>query len=291
MPPFNASFRFHPSSFLRHVAGWLPVLSLVVAVAMPTIGLAQKKKNHMEWKSGVEWTEPAKVEPGESGSAPSDAVVLFDGTNLDQWINGDQWKIEDGVATVAGATIVSKQKFGSCQLHLEFSSPEGEEGKRGQGKGNSGVFFGNGYEVQVLDSYENKTYFDGQCGALYKQQPPLVNPTKAPGQWQTYDIIYEAPRFGSYGEVVRPVYLTVLLNGVLIQNHVALKGRTLYNAPPTYEPHAEKMPISLQWHKNPVRYRNIWIRELDPPQPGTHPETPKWATGDASSEEKDDAAE
>lgn len=230
-----------------------------------------------EWKSHVAWSEPPKIMPGTQGAPPSDAIILFDGTNLDQWDGGDAWKIENGVATTQKKSIGTKQKFGSCQLHVEFACPAEVEGS-GQGRGNSGIFFGGypTYEVQVLDSWENETYFDGQCGALYKQSPPMVNPCRRPGEWQTYDIIYDAPKFGAYGEVVRPAYLTVLLNGVLVQNHVELKGRTLYNGPPSYEPHPEKMPIHLQFHRDAVQYRNIWVRENVVAQDPKLPETFQW---------------
>ena len=201
--------------------------------------------------------------------------MLFDGTNLDQWDNGDAWKVEDGVATVQKKTISTKQKFGSCQFHIEFASPAEIKGK-GQGRGNSGIFFGNGYEVQVLDGHENPTYFDGQCGALYKHSPPIVNPCRKPGEWQAYDIIYDAPKFGAYGELVQPAYFTVMLNGVVIQNHVELKGRTLFNGPPTYLPHPEKTAISLQYHRNRVQYRNIWVRENMTPLEPQLPEKYRW---------------
>ena len=234
------------------------LMAIVLVVALPLVAGAWLVE---EWKSGVVWLEPPKVEPGLNGSAPSDAVVLFDGTNLDQWENGDKWKIEDGVAIVQKKFLITKQKFGSCQLHVEFASPEKIEGQ-GQGRGNSGIFFGGkDYEVQVLDSWENPTYFDGQCGAIYKQSPPIVNPCRKPGQWQTYDIIYSAPEFGDSEELIKPAYLTVMLNGVVVQNHVEVKGRTMWDEPPTYQAHPSKTSISLQSHKNPVRYRNIWVRE------------------------------
>lgn len=216
---------------------------------------------YKEWKSGIVWSEPPIVTPGENGSAPSDAIVLFDGSNADQWKNGEKWLTEDGTLKATKGPISTKQKFGSCQLHVEFMCPEKIQGK-GQGRGNSGIFFGDFiYEVQVLDSHENKTYFDGQCGALYKQAPPIVNPCRKPGQWQTYDIIYDAPEFAEDGKLTKPAYLTVLLNGVLIQNHFELKGKTLFNRAPAYTPHEPKQPIGLQFHRNPVEFRNIWVRE------------------------------
>jgi hypothetical protein len=235
-----------------------PVIAALLVVVLPLVAGAWVYK---EWKSGIIWPEPPVVTSGEDGSAPSDAIVLFDGSGVDQWKGAEKWLSEDGVLTATKGPISTKQKFGSCQLHLEFMSPEKVEGK-GQGRGNSGVFFGDfKYEVQVLDSFENQTYFDGQCGAIYKQAPPIVNPCRKPGQWQTYDIIYGAPEFGGEGKLIKPAYLTVLLNGVLVQNHVELKGNTFFNRPPSYTPHESKQPIGLQFHKNPVKFRNIWVRE------------------------------
>lgn len=236
-----------------------PVIAVLLVIVLPVVAGAWVFK---EWKSGVVWPEPPKVTAGENGSAPSDAIVLFDGSNADQWEGGENWLTDEGVLVANKSAITTKQKFGSCQLHVEFTSPLKTEGLSGQQRGNSGIFFGGfKYEVQVLDSWENETYFDGQCGALYKQSPPIVNPCRKPGQWQSYDIIYDAPEFGAYGEVVKPAYLTVLLNGVLVQNHVELKGNTFYNRPPSYSPHESKQPIGLQYHNDPVKFRNIWVRE------------------------------
>ena len=233
-------------------------LAVLIVTLVPVVAGAWVYK---EWKSGIEWPVPPVVTPGQNGSAPSDAFVLFDGNGVDQWEGADRWLSKDGTLTATKRTITTKKKFGSCQLHLEFASPEEIKGE-GQGRGNSGIFFGGSkYEVQVLDSFENETYPDGQCGALYKQSPPIVNPCRKPGEWQTYDIIYDAPEFGAYGEVLKPTYLTVLLNGVLVQNHVELKGNTFFFEPPTYDPHEPKQSISLQFHKNPVKFRNIWVRE------------------------------
>jgi hypothetical protein len=150
-------------------------------------------------------------------------------------------------------------------LHVEFATPEKVVGK-GQGRGNSGIFLMNRYEVQVLDSVDNPTYFDGQCGSIYKQTPPMVNVCRKPGEWQTYDIMFEAPRFNEDGSVKRPGYVTVLHNGVCVQNHFELLGGTFYDRPPKYEKHPEKLPLNIQFHGNPVRFRNIWIREISEPQ-------------------------
>jgi len=226
-----------------------------------------------EFQSGVEWPEPPVINAGSSTKAPSDAIVLFDGHDLSAFENGDAWKIQDGYAEVADKDIVTKKSFGDCQLHLEFATPQVVQGE-GQGRGNSGVYLMGKYEVQILDSYQNKTYFDGQCGAVYKQQPPMVNVSRPPGEWQTYDIVFTAPRFNPDGSVKSPAYLTMLHNGVLIHNHTELSGGTFWDQPPHYEPHPEKLPFLIQNHGNPVRFRNIWIRENIQPLVGTKPASP-----------------
>lgn len=220
-----------------------------------------------EYKSGIIWPEPAVVDPGPPGGPPADAIVLFNGENLDAWHGGDKWAIEDGAATARGGGISTKQKFGDCQLHLEFAAPSEVKGN-GQGRGNSGVYLMGRYEIQVLDSYDNKTYFDGQCGSVYKQQPPMVNACRKPGEWQTYDIIFTAPRFEEDGKVKTPAYVTVLHNGVLLHNHFELTGGTSYTEPPKYSKHGDKDSIQLQFHGDPVRFRNIWIRENIQPLEG-----------------------
>ncbi len=216
-----------------------------------------------EWVSGIVWPEPEIIQPGDASTAPSDAVVLFDGTDLSAWTDGEKWEIKDGYAVSKGGGITTKQEFGDIQLHLEFASPEEVVGS-GQGRGNSGVYLMGRYEVQILDSHDNVTYYDGQCGAVYKQAPPMVNASRKPGEWQTYDILWEAPRFAEDGSVAKPAILTVLHNGVVIHNHYELQGGTFWHLPPTYQKHAETGPIHLQFHGNPVRFRNIWVRELKP---------------------------
>lgn len=224
-----------------------------------------------EYKSGIVWEEPPVVDPGGPQTPPSDAVVLFDGSDLSAWHGGENWDVKDGVASPAGkGGITSKQSFGDVQLHLEWAAPEKVEGS-GQGRGNSGIYFMGKYEVQILDSYENETYFDGQAGSIYKQWPPLVNACRKPGEWQTYDILFTAPRFDVEGNVLKPAYMTVLQNGVVVQNHSELLGGTFYDRPPQYEPHSEKLPLQIQDHGNPVRFRNIWVRELKERSP-QHPE-------------------
>jgi acetyl esterase/lipase len=222
---------------------------------------AKKKTNQPPvYESGIVWEEPKLVTPGVNGSAPSDAIVLFDGKSMDAWTGGAKWKIEDG-AGIASSMVSTKQPFGDCQLHVEFATPQEVKGN-GQGRGNNGIgFMGARYEVQVLDSWENPTYLDGMCAALYKQRPPMVNASKKPDEWQSYDIVFEAPRFKD-GKLTRPAYATVLHNGVLVQNHVEIQGDTAYDRPPSYTPHAAKLPLVLMYHGNPVRFRNIWIREI-----------------------------
>jgi 3-keto-disaccharide hydrolase len=224
-----------------------------------------------EYKSGIVWPEPPVIDPGPPGGPPSDAIVLFDGKSLDAWQGGDKWKIDDGLATAAGGTITTKEKFGDCQLHVEFATPDEVKGT-GQGRGNSGIYLMSRYEVQVLDSYDNKTYFDGQCGAIYKEQPPMVNACKKSGEWQSYDIIFTSPRFAADGSLQTPGYVTVLHNGVLLHNHFELLGITSYTEPPRYIAHAEREPLQIQFHGNPVRFRNIWLRENIKPLVGQNAE-------------------
>lgn len=224
----------------------------------------------VEYKSGIIWPEPKLVQTAADGLPPSDAIVLFDGRDLSGWEGGENWIIADGVATAAKNGITTKKTYGDCQLHVEFATPEKVEGN-GQGRGNSGIYLMGRYEVQVLDSYENPTYFDGQCGAIYKQQPPMVNASRKPGQWQTMDIIFTAPKFDDAGKLTRPGFVTVLHNGVLLHNHFELQGSTSYTEPAKYVAHADREPMHIQFHGNPVRFRNIWLREHTQPLVGTPP--------------------
>jgi hypothetical protein len=225
-----------------------------------------------------QWTPvPAVVTPGATvGAPPSDAVVLFDGTSLDQWVSvrdksPAKWKLADGLLTVDKKTgnIETRRSFRNYQLHLEYRVPEGITGS-GQGRGNSGVFLAStgggdgGYELQILDSYENTTYVNGQAGSVYKQHPPLVNASRKPGQWQTYDVIWTAPVFDADGKVTSPARITAIHNGVLIQNNVILTGETVYIGKPSYRPY-DTAPIKLQAHGDPsapLSFRNIWVRPL-----------------------------
>ncbi len=212
--------------------------------------------------SGLIWPEPAVVTPGDDHSAPSDAIVLFDGKNFDAWKGAEKWTVDaDGGFTVKGR-IETKQGFGDCQLHLEFASPKEVKGKD-QGRGNNGVgFMGARYEIQVLDSFQNPTYPEGSCASVYNQRPPMVNASRKPGEWQTYDIAFTAPRFGDDGKLLKPGYVTVFHNGVLVQNHTEIQGETFFDRAPKYTRHADKLPLVLMYHGNPVRFRNIWIREF-----------------------------
>lgn len=213
---------------------------------------------------------PPVVDAGPAGppvAPPSDAAVLLDGTDLSRWRARDggpaPWKLEEGhVEVVAGTgSLVSRDSFGDVQLHVEWAAPEVVEGE-GQERGNSGVYLMDIYELQVLDSWDNPTYPDGQAGAIFGQYPPLVNASRPPGEWQSYDIVFRAPRFDAEGALVRPARMTVFHNGVLVQDAVELTGPTAFQRRPPYEAHASRLPISLQDHDYPVRYRNIWLREL-----------------------------
>ena len=195
---------------------------------------------------------------------PSGAVVLFDGHDLAAWRSGEgdaRWKVEDGHAEINGTgNLETRESFGDCQVHLEWATPAQPSG-HSQERGNSGVFFMGRYEVQVLDSYDNPTYADGQAAALYGQVPPLVNASRAPGEWQTYDIVFRAPRFDGE-KLVTPAYATVVHNGVLVHDHVAFLGATRHREVASYAPHASELPLVLQDHGNPVRWRNLWLVRL-----------------------------
>jgi hypothetical protein len=210
---------------------------------------------------------PPVVAPGQSGTPPSDAIVLFDGGDLSEWSAEDGsdagWLVEGGTMTVVPGTgnIRSRRSFGDVQLHIEWRTPAEVSGE-GQGRGNSGVFLMERYELQVLDSYDNRTYPNGQAGSIYKQHIPMVNASRGPGEWQSYDVVFTAPRFGADGALVSPASMTVFHNGVLIQNHVELRGPTRYIGEPEYEAHADRLPLLLQDHDNLVSYRNIWVREI-----------------------------
>jgi hypothetical protein len=220
----------------------------------------------------MERPKPPVVDPGPArppAPPPADAFVLFDGTGLDAWEQASdsgrpaEWKVESGYMEVVPGrgAIRTRRAFGDLQLHIEWAAPVPPT-RDGQNRGNSGVFFMSRYEVQVLDSWQNETYADGQAAALYGQYPPLVNATRPPGQWQAYDIVFRRPRFDSSGKLRRPARVTVIHNGVLVHDAVSLKGATAHAREATYEAHPDRLPLLLQDHDSPVRFRNIWVREL-----------------------------
>ena len=258
---------------MRTMQKTLPVLSVAIVLLFlfTTLSVAQVDSR---WKpNDPDRPVPPVITPGTAstqdapGRAPSDAVVLFDGKDLSLWAGEDgqdaKWKVANGYAEVLPKSgyIHTRQAFGDCQLHVEFSEPVPPVGE-GQDRGNSGVFLMGLYEVQVLDSYENKTYADGQASGVYGQFPPQVNASRPPGHWQSYDIIFHAPRFDKAGKLIRPARMTVLHNGVLVQDNVELSGPTAHHERPPYKAGPDKLPLALQDHGDPVRYRNIWIRNL-----------------------------
>ncbi len=276
----------------------LPFLSLLMCLAaglsaqdIPTLNWAELQKAKAWEATEYYKPEPPVVTPGYLTLPPSDAVVLFDGHDLEQWrkpsfgygVNMEQisvmaqmmfdlnynerstapWQIKDGqlIVVPGSGSIETTEMFGDVQLHIEWLAPV-EVGKEGQQYSNSGVFSMGLYEVQILNNYENKTYVNGQASSVYKQYPPLVNASRPPGEWQSYDIVFIAPKFKSNGDLESPAYVTVLHNGLLTQHHVQLSGPTCYIGQPYYAPHPEQLPISLQDHGNKIRFRNIWVRRL-----------------------------
>lgn len=247
-------------------------LALLLAL-LPTAALAQATYPGGNPPPPPEATEvwspvPPKVEPAAViGQPPSDAIVLFNGKDLSNWesVNGGpaEWGVENGemVDRPKAGHIETKQKFGDCQLHIEWMIPVLPPDRKGQDRGNSGVFLQGQYEVQVLDTYNNPTYVNGEAGAIYKQSAPLVNALKPAPNWQTYDIVYYAPRFYNDGTLATPARITVFLNGILVQSNFAIKGPTDYRMLPVYKAHGDG-PLMLQAHNNAVHYRNIWIRKL-----------------------------
>lgn len=264
---------------------WFPLILAGLLAAAP----AAQKKNRtaplgysdtpvlpgQKWKvHDIDRPRPAQVTPGEQyGQSPSDAVVLFDGKDLSKWIargkganRGKEvapgWKVESGYMECTGGTgdLISKEKFGDAQYHIEWAAPAEIDGTS-QWRGNSGVLIMSRYEIQVLDSWNNPTYADGQAGSIYAHWPPLVNPARKPGQWQSFDIAFEAPKFEG-GKLVRPAFVTVFYNGVLVHYHKEIPGRMAHRVVGTYAPHEPEEPLMLQDHDTAVRYRNIWVRRL-----------------------------
>jgi hypothetical protein len=269
----------NPAIPMRITLPRLLALALLAAAARP----AQAQQNPNAPRPRPEETEqwepvPKVVTPGRTNDAPpSDAIVLFDGRGLGEWVHTKDkspaaWTVADGILTVdkTKGNIETKRSFRSYQLHLEWRIPPGIN-ETGQARGNSGLFLastGNGdsgYELQILDSYENKTYVNGQAGSIYKQHPPLANANRKQGEWQTYDVVWTPPTFNADGSVKTPAYVTAFHNGVLVQNHVELKGETVYIGKPSYKAYSGAAPIKLQSHGDPsapISFRNIWIREL-----------------------------
>jgi len=268
------------SAFATLLVFAAPLLSLQMAMAQAASNQGVTTSAAKPQDTEVYEPVPPVVTPGANNAAPpSDAIVLFDGKNLDEWVfakdkSPAKWAVAGGILTVSKApgsgNIETKETFKDYQLHVEWRIPENITGS-GQARGNSGVFLAStgpgdaGYELQVLDSYNNKTYVNGEAGSIYKQGIPLVNPNRKPGEWQSYDVVWTAPRFNDDGSLKTPAYVTVLFNGVLVQNHFELKGETLYIGKPFYKKY-DRAPIKLQAHgdhSEPISFRNIWVRKLD----------------------------
>ncbi len=267
-------------------------IALIAVAAAAAVSAQQRPKSKKERTSplgyedtpvlpGQPWRvhdlkrpQPPLIQPGaRPGEPPSDAVILFDGKDLSRWYQRGKgpergktfqprWRVRNGYMEVVGGTgdLVSKEKFGDAQYHIEWAAPPRIEGS-GQWRGNSGILIMERYEIQVLDNWENPTYADGMAGAIYGQFPPLVNPARRPGQWQVFDIVFEAPRFEG-DRLIKPAYVTVFLNGVLVHHHQALIGRMAHRRVGTYAPHGPEESLALQDHDTAVRYRNIWVRRL-----------------------------
>jgi hypothetical protein len=245
---------------------------LAAALTAGTASMSQAQ-TPAEWPvHSMDRPTPRVVDPGPfagSPAPPSDGVVLFDGRSLGAWRSeADRskpagWRVQDGYMEVTRGAggVVTARGFGDVQLHIEWMAPSPPKGE-GQGRGNSGVFLMGRYELQVLDSYRNVTYADGQAGSLYGQHPPLVNASRPPGEWQTYDVVFRRPRFDGSGRVVQPARMTVLHNGVLVQDATVMTGPTGHKSRPPYEAHEDALPLGLQDHGDPVRFRNVWVREL-----------------------------
>ena len=266
------------------------IISDLEAQKRELITLSQEDFEEIEATTTELYRDLDRVTPGKEGAPPSDAIILFDGSSLDKWqktffeYSGSMaeyhewlpslkegpyvtapadWKLEEGDLVVVPGTghLMTKELFGDVQLHIEWLTPK-DIAKKSQDYSNSGIFLMGLYEIQILNSFDNETYSNGQAGAIYKQHIPLVNATKPPGNWQEFDIIFSAPKFSNSGNVLNPARITVFHNGVLIQNNVYLTGPTCYIGQAYYVKHPEKLPILLQNHGNPVRFRNIWVRKL-----------------------------
>ena len=246
-------------------------LTLAGLCAMASLSPSEMAAQQTDWPiHSMERPLPPVMTPGRivmPVPPPSDAIVLFDGKSMAGWTadsgKAARWTVRPGYFEVnpGSGSIMTDRGFGDVQLHVEWAAPSPAKGE-GQDRGNSGVYLMRTYEVQVLDTYKNRTYADGMAGAVYGQFPPMVNASRAPGQWQSYDIVFRAPRFTRNGTLLRPATMTVFHNGVLVQDHVTLTGPTSHQVRPPYAPHADRLPIELQDHGHKVRYRNLWLREL-----------------------------
>lgn len=247
-------------------------MKIILSVSFLVCTITSLSAQEMKPEETEKWEPvPPVVDPGkEIPSPPSDAIILFDRNDLSKWESTKggkaEWVVNSDAFTVKPGTgnIQTREKFADIQLHIEWKTPLDTAGKHGQGRGNSGVYLQGLYEVQVLDSYKNRTYSNGQAGSIYKQYIPMVNAMKPPGEWQVYDIIFYAPRFNEDGSLKKPGFITVFHNGVLIHHYAEIKGTTTNIGQPKYRPHTLKMPLMLQDHGNYVSYRNIWLRELKP---------------------------
>lgn len=268
-----------PVMIHRHTRTYAFLLAVLTAVA--AIAVAQRTSPvgyddtpvlpGQKWKvHDIARPHPRVITPGQTcGAPPSDAVVLFDGKDLSKWTGrlkgkdvAPRWKVRNGYMEIASGSgdLVTREKFGDCQLHIEWTTPANSRDSS-QWKGNSGVLLMNRYEIQVLDSYQNPTYADGGAGSIYGQWPPLVNPARKSGEWQAYDIAFEAPKFEG-NKLVKPAFVTVFFNGVLVHHRQQIIGRMAHRVVGTYAPHGPEEPLGLQDHDVPVRYRNVWIRRL-----------------------------
>jgi len=249
------------------------IFFFLIILSIPVLYYCTAAQDEMNPEDTEVWEpEPVKVDPGKlTASPPSDAIILFDGTDMSAFDipEGTEWIVHDGIVTITPSkeqqeipvVITTIQEFGDIQLHVEWRAPLEIHGE-GQRRGNSGIFLQKRYEIQVLDSYNNRTYSNGQAASVYKQHIPDVNACRPPGEWQTYDIIFTAPRFMEGGELENPAFVTVIHNGVLVQNHVEILGTIRFIGYPEYEPHPLKQALGLQDHGDAVSYRNIWVREL-----------------------------
>ena len=271
-PTKQRLMRFAPACLLAAGLAAVSVNGLVRAAGSDEKIDPKKNRVYPQWEiHDMKRPTPPVVKPGtpstqeKPGDPPSDAVVLFDGKDLSRWTAGGKeapWKLEDGAMVADKASIETKDPIGDCQLHVEFATPTPPKGES-QGRGNSGVLLmGGRYEIQVLDSYDNVTYADGQAAAVYGQNPPMVNVSRPPGQWQVYDILWRGPRFDKDGKVTRPAHVTVMHNGVYVQDCFHLVGGTGHHVQPPYSAHPEKLPLQLQFHGNPTKFRNLWYRPL-----------------------------